>query len=113
MKCFVFTCPLVCSFQAVSDIERNEWLDAIRIAILKGLDEERHVERGSVPSSHNILERICQNASNRTCADCNCDSECVKGGEERRRGGRGGIDGGGHVLLTIHTYVCMYFLICC
>ena len=91
MKCFVFTCPLVCSFQAVSDIERNEWLDAIRIAILKGLDEERHVERGSVPSSHNILERICQNASNRTCADCNCDSECVKGGvarEGRNRWGR-------------------------
>ena len=103
MKCFVFTCPLVCSFQAVSDIERNEWLDAIRIAILKGLDEERHVERGSVPSSHNILERICQNASNRTCADCNCDSECVRGGEVRRRGGRGGVDEGGHVLLTMNA----------
>ena len=74
---FTFTCPRACSFQAVSDIERNEWLDAIRMAILKGLDDERHVERGSVPSSHDILDRICQNASNRTCADCNSDSECV------------------------------------
>ena len=77
LRCFTFTCPRVCSFQAVSDIERNEWLDAIRMAILKGLDDERHVERGSVPSSHDILDRICQNASNRTCADCNSDSECV------------------------------------
>ena len=77
LRRFTFTCPCVCSFQAVSDIERNEWLDAIRMAILKGLDDERHVERGSVPTSHDILDRICQNASNRTCADCNSDSECV------------------------------------
>ena len=86
MRCLTFSCPLVCSFQAVSDIERHEWLDAIRMAILKGLDEERHVERGSVPPSSNILDRICQNASNRTCADCNCDSECVRGGVEEGRG---------------------------
>lgn len=69
------------SFQAISDIERSEWLDAIRMAILKGLDEERHVERGSVPSSQDILDRICQNESNRTCADCSSASECVRGGE--------------------------------
>lgn len=106
MQCFTFACPLVCSFQAVSDIERNEWLDAIRIAILKGLDEERHVERGSVPSSHNILERICQNASNRTCADCNSDSECVKGGVGRE--GRSGEGGEGWLCAThyTHTHVC-------
>ena len=65
------------------------------MAILKGLDDEKHVERGSVPSSQDILDRICRNASNKTCADCSGASECGRGGKRkgeegrRREGGEG------------------------
>ena len=61
-------------FQAQTDMERMEWLDAIRLAILKGLDEEKHGEGRSM-SSQNILDKIYQNTSNKTCADCNSTSE--------------------------------------
>jgi hypothetical protein len=58
-------------FQAATDVERNEWVDSLRMSVLKGLDEEKGAPvNKNVPTSQAILERIYANESNRTCADC-------------------------------------------
>ena len=57
-------------------MERTEWVDALRISTLKGLDEEKGAPASRLPSSQDILDRIYKNASNKICADCASVSEC-------------------------------------
>jgi len=59
-------------FQAASDVEMREWFEALQKGIMQGL--ESRVGHNVVPeltsSSKEILDRLFQNPSNTTCAEC-------------------------------------------
>lgn len=52
-----------CRFQAVSDTEMRDWIEALKKGITQGLTEMN-------TSSKKIVDRLCENPSNATCAEC-------------------------------------------
>ena len=60
------------SFQAADELERKEWMDVLTSAILTGLDTREQTLARTVKQtkSTEILKRIQENLSNKTCADC-------------------------------------------
>ena len=59
-------------FQAVSDTEMREWIEALQKGIMQGL--ESRIGHNVMPemntSSKEIMDRLCKNPSNATCAEC-------------------------------------------
>ena len=64
-------------FQAVSDTEMREWIEALQKGIMQGL--ESRIGHNVMPemntSSKEIMDRLCKNPSNATCAECSSTGE--------------------------------------
>ena len=69
-----------CRFQAVSDTEMREWIEALQKGIMQGL--ESRTGHNVIPemntSSKEILDRLFKNPSNQTCAECSSTGKLQK-----------------------------------
>lgn len=63
---------LLYSFQAASDHEMREWIETLQKGIMQGLESRtgHNVMPEMNTSSKEIMDRLCKNPSNSTCAEC-------------------------------------------
>ena len=61
-----------CRFQAISDAEMREWIEALQKGIMQGLESRtgHNVMPEMNTSSKEIMDRLSKNPSNTTCAEC-------------------------------------------